>query len=128
MSYKAKAKQLAWWPACEKRLLTDQRLPGSGGGRTRGFLTLYGKPLKESQVKWWEDGWPDAAKPDSRDVNISFYQAFLVWWRPTFLCGRGLSSLCGGDGRRSRRNFRWSSGFTQIDLNRWLDVNADFIS
>ena len=39
----------------------------------RGFLTLYkGKPLEEPRVKWWEDGWPDAVRPDSWDVNISF--------------------------------------------------------
>ena len=30
------------------------------------------------------DGWLDAARPDSWDVNISFYQAFPVWWRPAF--------------------------------------------
>ena len=36
---------------------------------------------------------------------------------PLFLYGRGPSSLCGGDGRKSRYNSRWSSGFTQIDFN-----------
>ena len=30
------------------------------------------------------DGWLDAARPDSWDVNISFYQASPVWWRPAF--------------------------------------------
>ena len=30
------------------------------------------------------DGWLDAARPDSWDVNISFYRAFPVWWRPAF--------------------------------------------
>ena len=39
----------------------------------RVFLTLYkGKPLEEPWVKWWEDGWSDAVRPDSWDVNISF--------------------------------------------------------
>ena len=38
----------------------------------RGFLTLCGKPLEEPWLKWWEDGWPDAVRPDSWDVNISF--------------------------------------------------------
>ena len=90
----------------------------------RGFLMLYGKPLEEPRVKWWEDGWPDAVKPDSWDLNISFYQAFPVWWRPAFLCGRGPSSLCSGNGKRSRHNSRWSSGFTQMDPNGWLDVSA----
>ena len=45
-----------------------------------------------------------------------------------FLCGQGPSSLCGGDGRRSRHNFRWSSGFTLMDPDGWLDVNVCFIS
>ena len=47
---------------------------------------------------------------------------------PPSLCGGGPSSLCGGDGRRSRRNSRWSSGFTQMDPDGWLDVSAWFIS
>ena len=34
------------------------------------------------------------------------------------LCGWGPFSLCGRDGRKSRRNFNWSSGFTQMDPNR----------
>ena len=49
----------------------------------RGFLMLYGKPLEEPRVKWWKDGWPDAVRPDSRDVNISFY-CLPVWSRPVF--------------------------------------------
>ena len=47
------------------------------------FLMLYGKLFKESRAKWCEDGWPDAVKPDSRDVNISFYR-LSVWSRPVF--------------------------------------------
>ena len=49
----------------------------------RGFLMLYRKPLQEPRAKWWEDGWPDAVKPDFRDVNISFYR-LSVWSRPVF--------------------------------------------
>ena len=49
------------------------------------FLMLYGKLLEEPRVKWWEDGWPDAVRPDSWNVSISFYQASPVWWRPAFL-------------------------------------------
>ena len=46
----------------------------------RSILTLYQrKPLEEEpRVKWWGDGWLDAVRPDSWDVNISFYQAFLA--------------------------------------------------
>ena len=46
----------------------------------RSILMLYkGKPLEEEpRVKWWGDGWLGAARPDSWDVNISFYQAVLV--------------------------------------------------
>ena len=119
MSYRAKAKQLAWWPTCEKKLLTDHCLFWSGSDRARRFLTLYKKPLEKPQVKWWEDGWPNAVKPDSRDVNISFYQAFLYGW--------GLFFLCGGNGKKSRCNSRWSNGFTQMDPDGWLDVSACFI-
>ena len=37
---------------------------------------LQGKPLEEeSWIKWWGDSWLDAARLDSWDINISFYQA-----------------------------------------------------
>ena len=38
------------------------------------------------------------------------------------------STLSGGRGRRSRRDSRWSSGFTRMDPDGWLDVSAWFIS
>ena len=46
----------------------------------KSILTLYKrKPLEEEpQVKCWRDGWLNAAKPDSWNVNISFYQAILA--------------------------------------------------
>ena len=46
----------------------------------RSILMLYKrKPLEEKpRVKWWGDGWLDVARPDSWNVNISFYQAILV--------------------------------------------------
>ena len=44
-----------------------------------------------------------------------------------FLYDRGPSFLCAGDGKRSRRNSRWSSVFTQIDHDGWLNISACFI-
>ena len=38
------------------------------------------------------------------------------------------STLSGGRGRRSRRDSKWSNGFTQMDVDGWLDVSAWFIS
>ena len=48
-----------------------------------GFFTLYGKPLEELRVKWWKDGWPDAVRLDTGNVNISFYRLPFIW-RPVF--------------------------------------------
>ena len=55
------------------------------------------------------------------------------WTRSDLTLGTSTSastrpSLCGGDGKRSRRNSRWSSGFTQMDPDGWLDISAWFIS
>ena len=46
----------------------------------KSVFTLYnGKPLEEeSRGKWWGDGWLNAARLDSWDINISFYQALLA--------------------------------------------------
>ena len=45
---------------------------------------LQKKATRGAAVSGERDGWLDAARPDSWDVNISFYQAFPVWWRPVF--------------------------------------------
>ena len=46
----------------------------------KSILTLCkGKPLEEKpQVNCWRNGWLDAARPDSWDVNISFYWVVLA--------------------------------------------------
>ena len=56
------------------RLVADQRLSGSDGGRTRGGLpqTVQTKAIRGAASKWWEDGRLDAMRPYFWDVNISF--------------------------------------------------------
>ena len=46
---------------------------------------LQRKATGGAAVSGERDGWLDAARPDSWDVNISFYRAFPIWWRPAFL-------------------------------------------
>ena len=52
--------------------------------REGGSHALQKKATGRAVVSDERDGWLDAAKPDSWDVNISFYRAFSVWWRPAF--------------------------------------------
>ena len=56
------------------KLLTDQRFSRSDNSKTRkGLLqSLQTKVIKGAAGKQWEDGWLDAVRPYSWDVNISF--------------------------------------------------------
>ena len=87
----------------------------SGGGGARDALQWKATRGATSEVVRETAGWtrPDLTLGTSTSAST----------RPS-LCGGGPSSLCGGDGRRSRRNSRWSSGFTQMDPDGWLDVSA----
>ena len=63
ITYRPTSFQIWWWWRSKRSI----------------FMLYKGKPLEEEpRVKWWGDGWLDAARPDSWDVNISFYQAILA--------------------------------------------------
>ena len=45
---------------------------------------LQKKATRGAAVNGVRDSWQDAAKLDSLDVNISFYEVFPVLWKPAF--------------------------------------------
>ena len=45
---------------------------------------LQKKATKRAAISGKSDSWLDAARLNSWDVNINFYQAFFMWWRPAF--------------------------------------------
>ena len=73
--------------------LLDGRLARKDYLQISAFLVWWWWSERRSTIEsYWgshewsgkRDGWLDVARPDSWDVNISFYQASLVCWRPTF--------------------------------------------
>ena len=88
-----------FWSRSPTRL-TEPRLSSLLDGRLarKDYLQISAFP-----IRWWwserrstmeshwkshewsgeRDGWLDVARPNSWNVNISFYQASPMWWRPT---------------------------------------------
>ena len=99
----------------------------SGAGKARDVLQWKATRGATSEVVRQTAGWTrpnlTLATSTSASIRPPPYKG-----GPPSLCDGGPSSLYGGDGKKSRCNSRWSSGFTQIDPDRWLDVSAWFIS
>ena len=100
ISYKA----VAWLAGCKKRLLTDQRLSGSGGDRVGG----------ESS---------SSTKKATTGATSKVVRKMGSWIRPDQTPGTSTlvfakSVLNSGFVRRSRHKFRWSSKYTRIDHGR----------
>ena len=88
----------------------------SGGGGARDALQRKATRGAISEVVRETTGWtwPDLIFGTS---TSAFTKPPLCGGGPLSLCSGNPSFLCGEDGRRSRRNSRWSSGFTQMDLD-----------
>ena len=86
----------------------------SGGGGARDALQRKATVGATSKVVRETAGWtrPDLTLGTSTSAST---RPPLCGGGLPFLCGRGPFSLYGEDGRRSRYNSRWSSGFTQMD-------------
>ena len=100
--------------------------PSSGGG-ARDALQRKATVRAISEIVRETAGW---TRPDlTLGTSTSAFIRPLLWsGGPPSISGEGLSFLCSGDGRSFRRHSRWSSRFTQMDPDWWLDVNACFIS
>ena len=128
--------QIAWLMAGLQKKTTYRSAPfPSSGDGARDALEWKATRRVTSEVVRVTAGWtrPDlilwtSTSAFTRLLLCSEDPPFLCSGGSSSLCGRGLSFLCGGDGRRFRRNSKWSSGFTQMDPDRWLDISAWFIS